>query len=112
VTAEPLQISGSKAVALAVLTHELITNVLKHAYATDGSGPIFVNLKKSANGSYELRFSDRGKGLPAGFDASKSKSLGFKVIIGTVRQLGGSVEVVRLPKGTEFVIRLPPNISD
>jgi two-component sensor histidine kinase len=112
VVAEPLQISGSKAVALAVLTHELITNVLKHAYGADETGPIFVTLKKAPNGSYELRFSDRGKGLPEDFDAAKSKSLGFKVIQGTARQLGGSVEIVRLDKGTEFLIRLPPNIGD
>jgi two-component sensor histidine kinase len=112
VDAQPLQISGSKAVALAVLTHELITNVLKHAYAADESGPIFVSLKQAANGSWELRFSDRGKGLPEDFDPSKSKSLGFKVIQGTAKQLGGSVETVRLPKGTEFLIRLPPNIGD
>jgi two-component sensor histidine kinase len=112
VDAEPMQISGSKAVALAVLTHELITNALKHAYAADETGPIFVSLKKAANGSYELRFSDRGKGLPADFDPSKSKSLGFKVILGTARQLGGSVEIVRLEKGTEFLIHLPPNIGD
>lgn len=112
VDAQPLQISGSKAVALAVLTHELITNVLKHAYGRDESGPIFVSLKRSANGSWELRTSDRGKGLPADFDPSKSKSLGVKVIHGTARQLGGSVEVIRLEKGTEFLIRLPPNIGD
>lgn len=112
VEAEPLQISGSKAVALAVLTHELITNVLKHAYAADETGPIFVGLKRAPNGSYELRFSDRGRGLPSDFDPAKTKSLGFKVILGTARQLGGSVEIVRLEKGTEFLIRLPPNIGD
>lgn len=112
VSAEPLQLSGSKAVALAVLTHELITNVLKHAYAADETGPIFVSLKKAANGSYELRFSDRGKGLPSDFDPTKTKSLGIKVIMGTARQLGGSVEITRLDKGTEFLIRLPPTIGD
>ena len=112
VTADPLQLSGSKAVALAVLTHELITNVMKHAYAADETGPIFVSLKKAPNGTYELRFSDRGKGLPLDFDPSKSSSLGFKVITGTARQLGGSVEIVRAEKGTEFLIRLPPNIGD
>jgi len=112
VAAEPFQISGSKAVALAVLTHELITNALKHAYAADESGPIFVSLKRADNGSYELRFSDRGKGLPSDFAPENSKSLGFKVILGTARQLGGSVEIVRLEKGTEFLIRLPPNIAE
>ena len=51
VDAEPMQLSGSKAVALAVLTHELITNVLKHAYGADETGPIFVSLKRAENGS-------------------------------------------------------------
>jgi two-component sensor histidine kinase len=111
VQAELLLISGSKAVALAVLTHELITNALKHAYADGETGPILVSLKKAADGSYELRFSDRGRGLPEGFDLGETKSLGLKVIRGTARQLGGSVEISRLEKGTEFLIRLPADIG-
>lgn len=111
VDADPLLISGSKAVALAVLTHELITNALKHAYADGETGPIVVSLKKAGDGAYELRFSDRGKGLPEGFDIGESKSLGLKVIRGTARQLGGSVEIKRLDKGTEFLIRLPADIG-
>jgi two-component sensor histidine kinase len=111
VDADPLLISGSKAVALAVMTHELITNALKHAYADGETGPILVSLKKAADGAYELRFSDRGRGLPEGFDLGETKSLGLKVIRGTARQLGGSVEIKRLDKGTEFLIRLPADIG-
>ena len=111
VQAEPLLISGSKAVALAVLTHELITNALKHAYADGETGPIMVSLKKASDGSYELRFADRGRGLPSGFNLGETKSLGLKVIMGTARQLGGSVEISRLEKGTEFLIRLPADIG-
>jgi two-component sensor histidine kinase len=111
VEAEPLLISGSKAVALAVLTHELITNALKHAYADGETGPILVSLKKAVDGTFELRFSDRGRGLPEGFDPDETKSLGLKVIRGTARQLGGSVEIKRLEKGTEFLIRLPADIG-
>ncbi len=111
VQAEPLLISGSKAVALAVLTHELITNAFKHAYADGETGPIMVSLKKADDGSYELRFADRGRGLPSGFKLGETKSLGLKVIMGTARQLGGSVEISRLEKGTEFLIRLPADIG-
>ena len=111
VQAEPLLISGSKAVALAVLTHELITNALKHAYADGETGPILVSLKKAADGGYELRFTDRGRGLPPDFNLGETKSLGLKVITGTARQLGGSVEISRLEKGTEFLIRLPADIG-
>ena len=96
---------------LAVLTHELITNALKHAYADGETGPIMVSLKKASDGSYELRFADRGQGLPSGFNLGETKSLGLKVIMGTARQLGGSVEISRLEKGTEFLIRLPADIG-
>ena len=97
--------------ALAVLTHELITNALKHAYpkanrARSSSIPTRVD-----TGGYEIRFIDRGRGLPEDFNLEKSKSLGFKVIVGTARQLGGSVEVTRLEQGTEFLIRLPDDIA-
>jgi two-component sensor histidine kinase len=109
--AEPLHISGSRAVALAVLTHELITNALKHAYKDGETGPIFVTLTRLHDGSYELRFTDRGRGLPPDLDLSESKSLGLKVIFGTARQLGGSVEITRQERGTEFLIRLPADIS-
>lgn len=111
VRTEPLVLSGSHAVALAVLTHELITNALKHAYAEGEPGPIFVSLTRADSGGYELRFIDRGRGLPADFEISESGSLGFKVIMGTARQLGGSVEVTRLEQGTEFLIRLPAEIA-
>lgn len=109
--AEPLQLSGSRAVALAVLAHELITNALKHAYKDGETGPIVVSLVRAADGTYELRFSDHGRGLPEGVELSESKSLGFKVILGTARQLRGTVTVTRQEKGTEFLIRLPADIG-
>jgi len=80
-------------------------------YKVGETGPIMVSLKKASDGSYELRFADRGRGLPSGFNLGETKSLGLKVIMGTARQLGGSVEISRLEKGTEFLIRLPADIG-
>ena len=111
VEAEPLQLSGVHAISLGMLTHELITNALKHAYSDGASGSIKVTLKHKDDGSIELRFSDSGRGLPDNFQIETTFSLGMKVIASTVRQLGGTLEINRLEPGTEFVIRLPSSIE-
>jgi two-component sensor histidine kinase len=110
VAADRLDLSGSNAIALAMLTHELITNALKHAYPEGEAGPINVTLTHSRDGSVELRVADQGRGLPADFQIGQSSSLGMKVIASTATQLGGALEINRLNPGTEFVIRLPADI--
>jgi two-component sensor histidine kinase len=110
VTADRLELSGSNAIALAMLTHELITNALKHAYPEGEAGPINVTLTRGRDGSVELRVADQGRGLPADFQIGQSSSLGMKVIASTAAQLGGTLDINRLEPGTEFVIRLPADI--
>ncbi len=104
---EPLKISGSHAIALAMLTHELITNALKHAYPEGQPGSIDVTFARTSDGVIQLRVADQGKGLPEDFDMSQSGSLGMKVIASTAQQLGGTLDIKRNEPGTEFVIRVP-----
>ncbi len=108
---EPLEVSGSQATSLAVLAHELITNALKHAYPEGEPGPISVRLRHDEDGAVEFRFADRGRGMPAHLNVDRPSSLGFKVIMATARQFGGTVTINRLDPGTEFVIRFPPNFA-
>jgi two-component sensor histidine kinase len=112
VDAQPLELPGPYAISLGMLTHELITNALKHAYSDNESGSIKVTLKHKKRGDIDLSVSDRGRGLPPDFKIErKSSSLGMKMIASTVRQLGGTLEINRLTPGTEFVIHLPANIA-
>jgi len=93
-----------------MLTHELITNALKHAFSESESGSIKVTLKHKKRRGIDLSIADRGRGLPTGFKIdSKSSSLGMKIVTSTVRQLGGTLEINRLNPGTEFVIYLLAN---
>jgi two-component sensor histidine kinase len=105
--AERLELSGSHAISLAMLTHELITNALKHAYPEGQPGPIDVTLKYSDADTIELRVADQGRGMPEDFQIEQSNSLGMRVIVSTVRQMRGTLDINRLEPGTEFVIRLP-----
>ena len=111
VEVQPLQLSSSHAISLAMLTHELITNALKHAYPEGEPGPIHVSLTRVRDG-IELRVADEGRGLPEDFQIGQSDSLGMKVIASTATQLGGKLEVNRLDQGTEFLIRLPATLED
>jgi two-component sensor histidine kinase len=106
-----IEVSGTQAASLAVLAHELITNALKHAYPEGEAGPIFVRLKRGADGIVELSVADRGQGIPAGVTHDRPSSLGFKVIMATVRQFNARLEIRRLDSGTEIVIRFPEDFG-
>jgi len=92
-----------------MLTHELITNALKHAYPEGQPGPIDVTLKRDQD-MVELRVADQGRGMPEDFQVDQSSSLGMRVIASTVRQLRGTLEIKRREPGTEFVIRIPASV--
>ena len=109
--ADVVEVSGAQAASLAVLAHELITNALKHAYPEGETGPIMVKLKRGKDGVVDLRVADRGQGIPQQFNAERSSSLGFKVILATVRQFNAKLEVRRLNPGTEIVIRFVHDFS-
>jgi two-component sensor histidine kinase len=108
---EPLLLSGTNAISLAMLTHELIMNAIKHAYGDGDAGKVTVALKRSENG-FVYRFADRGRGLPEDFHLDKSDSLGMIMISATARQLGGKLTINRLNPGTEFVLDLPASIQE
>jgi two-component sensor histidine kinase len=114
VDADPLLLSGTNAISLGMLTHELIMNSIKHAFTEGETGQVTVSLKR-AEGEQEgfiYRFADRGRGLPKDFTIDKSDSLGMIMITATARQLGGKLTINDLAPGTEFVLELPASIQE
>jgi two-component system, sensor histidine kinase PdtaS len=84
-----VEIPSSLASALGLITNELITNSVKHA-----NGKITVRLEKRAPATYSLSVLDDGPGLPAGYEARKSKGLGMKIVLCLVKQIGGDLQVI------------------
>jgi len=109
--AEKVEVSGNQAASLAVLAHELITNALKHAYPEGQAGPIFVKLKRGEDNIIDLRVADLGRGIPQTMSVDQPPSLGFKVIMATVRQFNARLEIRRLDPGTEIVIHFPKDFD-
>jgi two-component sensor histidine kinase len=105
--ADPMPVSADHAIPLGLLINELVTNAVKYAYP-DGVGVIDVSARE-IDGCLHVEISDHGVGLPAGFDIDKPRtSLGFKVITGLVRQLGGIIAIAsNEPSGARFLLELP-----
>jgi len=111
VDTEKAMLPMNKATALALALHELLMNAEKHAYPGQEGGPVRVTLRNRTDGGIELRVSDEGVGLPSGFDAGSTASLGMGIVHRLVQQLNGRVDIERRDKGTTFALVFPPSIK-
>jgi two-component sensor histidine kinase len=83
-----VEIPTEFAIPLGFIVNEMITNSAKYA-----EGNIIVRLKTMTNSGHSLSVLDEGSGLPAGFDATKSKGLGMKIMLALVKQIGGELTI-------------------
>ena len=93
INGESLWIDVEQAQALGFIIHELITNSIKYAWDQTQPKRVEIDMLKSDN-SIEFQYSDNGKGMPADFDISTTKSFGMKLIHSiATRQLLGTIEL-------------------
>jgi PAS domain S-box-containing protein len=93
----------NSAVPCGLLISELITNALKYAFPGDRKGVIGIRLRRSKDGTVELRVSDDGAGFPETVDFHRTESLGLQIVDLLVGQLEGTIELER-KKGAVFTI--------
>ncbi|MDG4595663.1 MAG: PAS domain S-box protein [Candidatus Contendobacter sp.] len=103
-TGEPV-LGVESAVPCGLIINELVTNALKHAFATRRAGEIVISLGV-ADGQRTLRVRDDGIGFPPTVDFRHTPSLGLAIVMTLVKQLKGSIEL-RTEAGTEFVVAFP-----
>jgi two-component sensor histidine kinase len=95
-----------RAMLVSLLLAELLMNASKHAFDPGGSGSITITLDRE-DSSYQVKFSDDGRGLPDDFDPSSSAGLGMRIVQGLVSQLNGSLHTGSGPSGTTIEVRFP-----
>lgn len=105
--AEGIIITTDRAISIALLVNELITNAAKHAYDQGEPCPIWVTLARKGTDAITISIRDEGKGLPADFDLKKSRGLGMRIISAFLGQLEANLEVERLSPGTDFIVEIP-----
>ena len=95
------------AVALALITTELVINALKYAYA-ETDGVITVLLRRGEPEGLKLQVCDEGRGLPADWETrprSVGGGLGMRVVQALLQQIGSRLDVESAPgQGACFTV--------
>ena len=106
-----------RAVPLALIVSELVTNAVKYAFPDDQDGTIRVSVQRAEEegGMLAISVKDDGIGLPEDFDPTASSGVGMRVVTTLVKQLRARLEVQRASPdgGAAFKILSPlPNPRD
>lgn len=101
-----LTLSVNRAVPLALILNELVTNSFKHGFIDQDEGTLWVTLENVSD-RLKLTVADDGVGLPEDFDINQLQSLGLRLISTLCSQLEGEYEFQDRNPGTKFVLSFP-----
>ncbi len=105
VVCDPLRLPVDIAMPLGLLANELLTNVLKHAFADERPGHAEVRLA-AGTARLTMTVSDNGCGLPSSQMPDGAASFGWQLVRGLTDQLGGTLSVA-VDQGTQVTIQVP-----
>ncbi|MDD1774233.1 MAG: response regulator [Methanobacterium sp.] len=90
------------AIPLGLITNELMTNSIKHAFPGDRKGTITLRIYKDGD-IFTFILKDDGIGFPSNVDYKNTDSLGLELVNSLTNQIDGKLELNN-EKGTEFKI--------
>lgn len=102
----PVVIVLDKAVPLALVVSELVTNAVKYAFTQETKGCIDIMLNSTPT-ALKITVRDNGVGLSQDFNIARSSGLGMRIVRSLMKQLRGEVTATRLDRGTEFSLDVP-----
>jgi two-component sensor histidine kinase len=102
-----VRMGTDRAVLVALLVGELITNAAKHAYAEGVAGVITVRLERGGEDAAIVTVSDEGVGLPTDFDPDTEGGFGMRIVRAFLKPTEAKLSVHRRTSGTEFVVYVP-----
>ena len=101
---EEITTSADKAIPIAIIVNELVTNALKHAFDGKEQGKVLVTGRM--NGSLRLTIADDGNGMK-GRATARRGGLGTKLVDNFAKQIGAQHEVVSTETGTTHAFVIP-----
>jgi len=105
VDTRPILLGIDKAIPFGLITNELISNCVKHAFRNREDGRIWVSVGLEA-GEIILTVADDGVGFPSVPDFKNTKTLGLQIVNDLTTQLRGFLELIR-DQRTTFIVRFP-----
>ncbi|MDB5396229.1 MAG: domain S-box protein [Rhodospirillales bacterium] len=111
VRAPDFRVTTDRAIPLALVVNELVTNAFKYAYpALNGEvagGRVAVSVDLLDAGEIAITVQDDGVGLPEDFTIAGGSNLGMLLIGSLLAQLSGKLDVRPGGGGTCFVVTAP-----
>jgi two-component sensor histidine kinase len=104
---DEMQLDTDRAISLALVINELVTNAVKHGLSNRSDGHVWVRLARNEENSVVISVRDDGAGLPPDFDLRRSKGLGMRIVAGLSEQLPAVISHRGDSNGTEFVLTFP-----
>jgi len=102
---EDLPLAITHAIPCGLITNELLSNALKHAFPGERTGTVTISLRSPEPQAYELTVSDNGIGLPEAIDPRTTKTLGLHLVSILVEdQLKGEITVDRTGGTTVHIV--------
>jgi two-component sensor histidine kinase len=98
---------AKKALPVALITAELVSNSLKYAHPTGLPTRISLSCSHEEGGLLMIAYEDDGVGFPEGFDVTEAGHMGMRFIRLLSEGLGGEHEWHSDPLGIRFQIALP-----
>ena len=95
-----------RAIHVALIVNELVTNACKYAYADTSGAQVWVRGWRDGK-SVCVSVRDEGVGLPPDFDLAAGKGLGMRIVAALSSQLGATFKALNAPRGAEFVLVVP-----
>ncbi len=103
-----VEVSLDTAIPLGLITSELVTNAVKHAFVGLESGTITMRTARNQENSHlTITVKDNGRGLPRDWMSHRTTSMGFTIIEALCAQLGSTLEVVPCDEGACFSLSVP-----
>ena len=106
VSTGPVSMATDRAIRLALLVSELVTNAAKHACGDAGKGEVRVQLSRKDETTARVSVSDDGVGLPADFTLERPSGFGTRMIKILAEQMRADVIVERPRHGTAFIVTM------
>jgi two-component sensor histidine kinase len=102
-----IQFAADRAILVGLTVNELVSNAGRYAYPGRPGGLIWVRLLQTDQETILVSVRDEGIGLPVGFDPTKSRRLGTRLVNALSIQLGAKLTQPASPKGANFELLIP-----
>ncbi|TVR53517.1 MAG: PAS domain S-box protein, partial [Spirochaetaceae bacterium] len=107
---EDIVVASERLSTLGLLTNELLTNAMNHAFKEMTEGVVWVSASLF-NDEVVLTVRDNGVGLPRSVDIDHPTGMGLTLVRALTEQIGGMLSVDRT-SGTRFEVRFPLDPTD